>query len=64
MKFQASILLALLLIPAESASEPNGCILGANRKTSCKSSQKPQNSFESVTSVVRRVPPVDRKVSH
>jgi hypothetical protein len=40
MKFPASVLLALVLIPAESASEPNGCILGANRKTSCKSSSE------------------------
>jgi hypothetical protein len=40
MKFPASVLLALVLIPAESASEPNGCILGANRKTSRKSSSE------------------------
>ena len=40
MKFLAWVLLALVLIPAESASEPNRCILGANRKTSCKSSSE------------------------
>ena len=40
MKFLASALLALVLIPAESALEPDGCILGANRKTSCKSSSE------------------------
>ena len=42
--------------------EPNGCILGPHRDASL--GQKPQNSLESVTSAVWRVPPTDRKVSH
>ncbi len=32
MKFLAWVLLALVLIPAESASEPNRCILGGQPK--------------------------------
>ncbi len=77
MKFLASPLLALLLVPVESALgqeptwdswgskrawaielEPNGCILGPHRDASL--GQKPQNSLESVTSAVWRVPPAAR----
>lgn len=63
MKFPVSVLLALVLNPAESASEPNGCILGANRKTSCKSSSETTKLIRIRGQRGGRVPPVDRKVA-